>query len=165
MGKALFESILLTPNHSVQQFDCASVSLNTYLSKKALSNHQKMGPRTYVMHNNSMHNKVVGYFTLAYGIVAAAPLGLQDCNKPIMLLARIAVDINAHGRGLDKILLKHALLKSLKASKSIKILAVIAYARDESVKMFYQQFGFVQLPSSSFHFYLSIKDIENNFNS
>ena len=165
MGKALFESILLTPNHSVQQFDCASVSLNTYLSKKALSNHQKMGPRTYVMHNNSMHNKVVGYFTLAYGIVAAAPLGLQDCNKPIMLLARIAVDINAHGRGLDKILLKHALLKSLKASKSIKILAVIMYARDEYVKIFYQQFGFVQLPSSNFHFYLSIKDIENNFNS
>ena len=152
MGKAIFESILLTPNHSVQQFDCASVSLNTYLSKKALSNHQKMGPRMYVMHNNSMHNKVVGYFTLAYGIVAAAPLGL-------------AVDINAHGRGLDKILLKHALLKSLKASKSIKILAVIVYARDEFVKMFYQQFGFVQLPSSSFHFYLSIKYIENNFNS
>lgn len=158
MGKALFESILLTPNHSIEKFDCTSTSLNAYLSKKALSNHQKMGPRTY-----AMHNKVVGYFTLAYGIVAAAPLGLQDCNKPIMLLERLAVDINAHGRGLDKILLKHALLKSLKAAKIIKILAVVVYARDESVKMFYQQFGFMQLPSSSFHFYLSIKDIENNF--
>ena len=163
MGKALFESILLTPNHSIEKFDCTSTSLNAYLSKKALSNHQKMDPRTYVMHNNAMHNKIVGYFTLAYGIVAAAPLGLQDCNKPLMLLARLAVDINAHGRGLDKILLKHALLKSLKAAKIIKILAVVVYARDESVKMFYQQFGFMQLPSSSFHFYLSIKDIENNF--
>ncbi|MEI7494039.1 MAG: GNAT family N-acetyltransferase [Alphaproteobacteria bacterium] len=165
MGKALFESILLTPNHSVQKFDCTSTSLNAYLSKKALSNHQKMGPRTYVMHNNAMHDNIVGYFTLAYGIVAAAPLSLHDRNKPIMLLARLAVDINAHGRGLDKILLKDALLKSLKAAKIIKIFAVVVYARDESVKLFYQQFGFMQLPSSSFHFYLSIKDIENNFKS
>jgi N-acetylglutamate synthase-like GNAT family acetyltransferase len=163
MGKALFESILLTPSHSIENLDFRSVSLNTYLSKKALSNHQKIGPRTYVMHNNAMHNEVVGYFTLAYGIVAAAPLGLQNFHKPIMLLARLAVDKNAPGKDLDKILLKHALLKSLRAAKIIKISAVVVYARDESVKMFYQQFGFVQLPSSSFHFYLSIKDIEKNF--
>ncbi len=163
MDNLLVGPLLLMPAHSVQQFDCGSTSLNTYLAKNALQNQTNQRARTYIVTNDVVTNYIIGYFTLAYGSAATALLDTQKNYAPLMLLARLAVDKSGHEKGLGKALLKHALLKSLKAAEVAGLLAVVVHAQDESTRTFYQKFGFIQTPFHGFHLFLLIKDIKNNF--
>lgn len=165
MNSTLSGLFLLNSQHVVEQFDCGILALNTYLLKNALQNQQSHGARTYVVTSD---NYVVGYFTLAYGSAAPdfVPIrvqkGMGKYPIPLMVIARLAVDKSWHGKGLGKALLKHALLKSIKAAQIAGLRAVVVHAKDELSKSFYQKFGFVTAPFDDFHLYLLIKDIERN---
>ena len=152
----------LTRKHECGQFDCGREPLNDYLKRFAWLNQQAGAARTYVA---TRGNRVVGYYTLAYGSVererapARVRKGLARHPIPVIVLARLAVDRRYQGQGLGKGLLKDALLRTLQAADIAGLRAVVVHAKDESAKRFYAKFGFEPSPIDEFHLMLLLKDL------
>lgn len=152
----------LDRHHIADFFDCGYQDLNRYISRFALNNQSAGSAQTYVALTDE---KVVGYFSLAVGAVAhsQAPTrmvkGLARHPVPVMLLARLAVDKAAMGRGLGAALLHDALARTLQAADIAGIRAVIVHAKDEEARRFYEHFDFDPSPTDPYHLYLLIKDL------
>ncbi len=155
--------VLLTKSHDRSAFDCGVPALNEYLKQYALQNQRKNAARTYVA---TRGNRVVGYYTLAYGSVACdeAPpsvkAGLARFPIPVILLARLAVDLTEKGQGLGAGLLKDALLRTLQAAEIAGLRAMLVHAKDDSAKAFYEKFGFEPSPIDAYHLLLKLSDIK-----
>lgn len=108
---------------------------------------------------------VIGYYALAVGSVEQqhAPervkKGLGKHSIPIMLLARLAVDLRWQKQGVGAALLKDATLRTLQASDIAGIRALVVHAKDESARMFYERFDFLPSPSDPLHLFVLLKDI------
>ena len=88
------------------------MTLDEFLSRHALGNHQSGTAKTYVATTDS--HIVVGYYSLAASqiLYADAPTRLQKGAPrhpiPVVLLARLAVDRSWQGKGLGAELVKEA---------------------------------------------------------
>jgi predicted N-acetyltransferase YhbS len=153
---------LLTRSHDRSAFDCGVPALNEYLKQYALQNQKKYAARSYVA---TRGHRVVGYYSLAYGSVTleeapqSVKVGLARHPIPVILLARLAVDISERGRGIGAALLKDALLRTLQAAEIAGLRAMIVHAKDNDAKRFYEKFGFQSSPIDSFHLFLKVTDI------
>jgi GNAT superfamily N-acetyltransferase len=87
--------------------------------------------------------------------------GLARHPVPVMLLARLAVSVQAQGRGLGTGLLKDAMLRTLPAADIAGIRALVVHSKDENVRRFYEHLGFLPSPTDPLHLYLLIKDIRH----
>ena len=87
--------------------------------------------------------RVAGFVTLAAGSIARnlvpdrIAAGVPRHPVPIMVIARLGVDLRDQGRGVGRRLLAFALLKSVEVSEIIGIRAVSIHAKDESARAFY----------------------------
>ena len=163
MSSAALEApVPLRRSHKCDDFDCGSPPLNDYLTRFAWINQQSGAARTYV---TCRGKRIVGYYSLAFGSIeheAASPRvrkGLARHPIPIMLLARLAVDVIEQGQGIGKGLLKDALLRTLQAADIGGLRALIVHAKDAQVKAFYEKFGFESSPLDEFHRMLLLKDM------
>ena len=153
---------LLAATHDTQAFDCGAAPLNQFLQRYALANQTNGSARTFV---TLAKGQVLGYHSLAAASVehAAAPArvskGLARHPIPMLLLARLAVDVRAQGQGVGRSLLQNALLKYLQACEVIGCRALMVHAKDELAVRFYQGYGFEASPIDSTHLYLLTKDI------
>lgn len=149
-------------NHVTTSFDCGYEELNRYLQKHALQNARADGAVTRVTAQGGV---VAGYYTLAAGSVehAGAPgrvtKGMARHPIPLVLLARLAVDKTAQGEGLGAALLKDALVRVSNAADLIGVRALVAHAKDEKAKAFYERFDFEPSPTDPLHMFLLMKDI------
>lgn len=120
---------------------------------------------TYVVCDQEQDDRVVGYFALNAGGVepASAPprvrAGMPRHPIPVVLLARLAVDLSVQGHGLGAFLLADAMRRSLAAAESIGVRALLVHAKDESARAFYVRFGFVPSPTDPLHLMLLMKDL------
>lgn len=109
---------------------------------------------------------MVGFYSLAVGSVepaAAAPrviTGIPQHLVPVMILARLAVDLRQQGVGLGKALLKDALLRTAQAADIAGIRALLVHAKDESARQWYLNWEFEPSPSDPFHLFLLMKDLK-----
>lgn len=149
--------------HDLASFDCGNVALGEWLRKYALMNQAADAAQTYVVHRGG---RVVGYFSLAFGSIAAmeAPArvakGLpRDRPVPVVLLARLAVDLAERGNKLGVALLKDALLRIERAADIAGARAVLVHAIDEKAKNFYEYFGFEATPIDGRTLMLHMKDL------
>ena len=100
-----FQIEKLRREHDIASFDCGSATLTTWLQKFAWSNQQADSAKTYVA---LRANRVVGYYALTAGSVhkhespERIAKGLANHPVGIVLLARLAVDVNEQGKGLGK---------------------------------------------------------------
>jgi predicted N-acetyltransferase YhbS len=139
--------------------------LNEYLHRYALQNQVRNTGRTYVA---TRGRRIVGYYTLVYGSVEweDAPdkikKGLAKYPVPILLLARLGVDLTEKGRGIGKGLLKDALLRAVNAADIAGLRAVAVQAKDDNAKAFYEYFGFIASPNNPYRLSLTIADIKAN---
>jgi GNAT superfamily N-acetyltransferase len=153
---------LLTKDHDRNSFDCDVPALDEYLKLYALQNQKKHSARTYVA---TRGNRIVGYYTLAYGSVSLeeAPQSVKSGRPrhpiPVILLARLAVDSNEQGGGLGAALLKDALLRTIQAAEIAGLRAMIVHAKDDSARRFYEKFGFEPSPIDAYHLFLRLSDI------
>lgn len=144
-------------------FDCGVEPLNDYLRKYALQNQKKDATRTYVITDGE--NQIIGYYTLVFGSVsieettAEISAGLGKYPIPIILLARLGVDINQKGKGLGKKMMRDALLRAVRASEIAGLRAFLVHAKDESAKAFYEKLGFHPSSHNEFHLFLKMSDI------
>jgi GNAT superfamily N-acetyltransferase len=149
--------------HDVDLFDCGQTALNQFLQRFALVNQKSNSAQTYV----SCHSgTVVGFYSLAVGSVDpshAAPRvtkGIPKHPVPVMILARLAVDLQHQGVGLGKALLKDALLRTAQAADIAGIRALLVHAKDEPAQQWYLNWEFEPSPSDPFHLFLLMKDIK-----
>ena len=109
--------------------------------------------------------KVAGYYSLSAGAVrkeespARIAKGLANHPIGVILLARLALDRNEHGRGLGKMLLRDALQRALAAADVIGARAILVHAIDEEAAAFYRKFGFESSPLDPKQLLLLMKDL------
>jgi ribosomal protein S18 acetylase RimI-like enzyme len=149
--------------HQTAAFDCGEETLNVYLRKFALANHQAGYARTFVSCDSS--HSVLGYYTLTASQVlhenASGRLAKGAARHPIpvALLARLAVDKTAQGRRLGQSLLLDAIRRVLSAAESLGIRALLVHAKNDSAAGFYRkQAGFEPLPGDPLALCLLLKD-------
>lgn len=168
MSGAGFEAIgKLQSTDAVEQFDCGQPGLNQFLQRYALLNQKANSAQIYVCRRDGA---VVGFYSLAVGSVnpeAAAPhvmKGLVRHSVPVMLLARLAVDLGLgldHQRqGLGQALLKDALLRTAQAADIAGVRALMVHAKDETARQWYESWEFEPSPTDPFHLFLMLKDLK-----
>ena len=101
----------LRREHLLDGFDCGKEELNRFLKRQAWNNQQSHSAQTYVLAKDLV---VRGYYSLAAGSVThdeateRVKKGLARHPVPIILLARLAVDVSLQGKGIGPALLKDA---------------------------------------------------------
>jgi GNAT superfamily N-acetyltransferase len=157
----------LQKSHDLSSFNCGKAILNNWLHEKAHDNEHRGASRTYVI---CYENKVVGYYCLASGSAMRSTVPSQIRRNmpepiPVMVLGRLAVDINHQGKGIGMGLVKDAMMRTLQAAKIVGIRAILVHALDEDAKKFYQdQCGFQVSPVNSLTLMISLVDIQRKLN-
>lgn len=150
------------PSDATSEFHCGNSSLDSYLERRALPNHLSDLARCYVCTNGETNN-VLGYYTLsAVAIERARMPGRVRRNAPdpipAVLLARLAVDERAQGRGLGRLLVRDALLSTLAAADHIGARVLLVHALDDAAADFYVRLGFAAAPTDAHHLYVLLAD-------
>ena len=133
----------------VNGFNCGEASLNDWLKRRALANQLNGASRTFVVIDR--HARVYGYYAMAAGAVTHhMATGIVRRNMPdpvpVMVLARLAVDIQAQGIKLGASLLQDAVKRSVAVSQNAGVRALLVHAIDDRAKSFYEHYGFQQSP-------------------
>jgi len=155
--------VLLTKEHDCGDFDCGHFLLNDWLRSHALQNQRANAAKTFVVCQGC---RVIGYYSLAVGAVdhgaatARARMGVARHPVPVMVLARLAVDLHYQGKKIGRCLLRDAILRTLQAADIAGIRAIFVNAKDERARGFYERFGFEPSPIHSLQLMLLIKDCQ-----
>lgn len=139
----------LTVQHQFSAFTCGEPVLDEWLKRRALANQTSGTSRSFVVVDDAQH--VMGYYALAAGAVAH-----QDASRsvrrnmpdpvPVMVLARLAVDVKAQGMKLGAALLQDALQRSLRVSQHTGVRALLVHALNDRARQFYTYYGFKASP-------------------
>ena len=79
---------------------------------------------------------------------------------PVIILARLAVDAGAQGKGVGRALLRDALARCFTAAAAVGAAAVVVHALDQSAKDFYLRHAdFREMPGEPLHLLLPMKGI------
>lgn len=139
----------LNPNHVLTHFSCGEPALDEWLKRKALANHLGGASRTFVVVDEV--SNVVGYYAMAAGGVShqLATGGVKRNMPdpiPVMVLARLAVDLRVQGMQLGAALLQDAVLRAKSVSHNAGVRAMLVHALHEKAKLFYTHYGFKESP-------------------
>lgn len=146
--------LLLEKSHNRKNFSCEEVSLTNYIQKQVSQDIKKRLATCFVAINEN--NDVIGYYTLTSESLGRDLIPEKyikkvpkNYNAPVILLGRLARDINTKGTGLGEHLLLDALFRSYTLSnQSIGAMAVVVDPINQIAVDFYKKYGFVQLPDS-----------------
>ena len=161
-AEALFGPEPLEPRHDASSFDCGAPALNDYLIDRALTDARAGKSQTQVACRG---DSVVAYYSLAAGSVEASAATERAATRqgrqpiPVIVLARLAVDLSEQGNGLGEQMLVQALARSADAASLIGVRAVLVHAKDATARGFYERYGFEPSPTHPLHLLLLMKDI------
>lgn len=162
---AIREPKKLSTGHGLSAFDCGEPTLNDWLHRHALQNQESGASSTYVI---TAGKGVVGYYTLVAGSVAreTAP-GRVRRNVPdpvpVVVLGRLAVDLEFQHQGLGRALLRDAMLRSLQAAHIIGVRAILVHALSDKAKAFYESCGFVPSPVNPLTLMVTVEEAKKAF--
>lgn len=153
----------LDSTHDRDGFDCGEPSLNDYLKRFAVQNAKQGLGRTWVAATDG--GAIGGYYTLVSSSVSfdIVPKKLPRYPVPVILLARLAVDLRYQGQRLGADLLLDALERAAEVADEIGVYAVVLDALHERAQSFYLKYGFESLTDDQLHLYLPIKTIKQLF--
>jgi N-acetylglutamate synthase-like GNAT family acetyltransferase len=121
-------------------------SLNDWLCKQALRNEVSGVSRTYVV---CQRRKIIAFYSFTTGSVTCCGRVSSGADEPdaipVIVLARLAVDMQWQGRGVGFGLLKNAVARSLYVARKIDIHAIVVHTLNEQVKNFFARYGFTEL--------------------
>ena len=125
---------------SLKKFDCGVEPLNTYFHRFAKKNDRLGIGKTYILMEDV---KVLGYYTISMAQIEFKSLpkttqtGLPRYPLPATRIGRLAVSLEAQGKGFGEYLLMDALARSVRVSEDIALYAMIVDAKDPTAKNFY----------------------------
>lgn len=151
----------LVPGHQLENFDCGKPLLNEWLLRHARQAQASGSARTFVVTDD---DRVSGYFSLTVGHIDTldAPervrKGMGQYPLPVVILARLAVCTQDHGRGIGFGLLQDAIRRTFLIAEQAGIRAMLTHPIDEEAARFYTRFGFSASPLRERQLLLLLKD-------
>ena len=145
-----FVTELLSQKHDRSSFRCGSEPLDRYFREPASQDVRRRVAGCLVALDD--HGEIAGFYTLAAASVAldALPDGMAKGLPrypvvPAMLIGRLAVAVEHHGKGLGSALIADAVIRTDRLG--IGAFALLVDAKDDRAKTFYERNGFVVLPN------------------
>jgi GNAT superfamily N-acetyltransferase len=149
----------LCREHPRRKFKSGHPQIDRWLKAQALQHQEKHLSVTKTLLDDN--GAIAGFYTLASGEVDFGDLPLDISkrlprrNLPVVVLAWLGVCQERQRQGLGERLLAQALRDCWEAGKIFAFVAVILDCLDVSMKRFYQQWGFEELPGRPYRLYLS----------
>jgi GNAT superfamily N-acetyltransferase len=155
--------------HNRTGFDCGTTPLNDFLLKTAAQHRDKGLSNTFVLSDDASPADILGFFTLSFLEVNVSILPPEHARRlpkssrlPAAKLARLAVDKRHQGKGYGAILLADAVKRIVATVKeSGGIVGFFVDAKNEEVRQFYLNFGFIPLQDTSLSLFLPLKTLLN----
>ena len=135
----------LSSVHLIDKFNCGEPVLDEWLKRRAMSNQLSGASRTFVVLDQD--SLVCGYYAMAAGAVAhqmatsSVRRNMPD-PVPVMVLARLAVDLRAQGIKLGASLLQDAVNRAVMVAENAGVRALLVHALNDKAKEFYEHYGF-----------------------
>lgn len=156
----------LSTIHERKSFSCGDESLNTYIQKQAKQDIKRRIGRVFVATLKENPSTIIGYYSLSSLSIELNELPESQICKlpkypvPAALIGRLAVDKNAKGYGIGKMLLTDAIKRTIAVSNNIAIYAIVVDALDSNAEAFYKQFGFSHLNNKGKRLFLPLKSFQ-----
>ena len=147
--------------HRVDEFDCGKQVLTDWLLRHARQAQGSGSARTFVSCDG---DRVAGYYSLTVGQIDTmeAPervrKGMGQYPIPLVILARLAVDLDYQGQSLGCSLLQDAIHRAVAVAEHAGIRAMLTHPLDAEAAAFYRRFGFESVPQNDRHLILLLKD-------
>jgi len=151
---------------SFHRMEDAMAALSDSIESEAkLANQASGAARTFAVCET---DRVVAYFALASGAVnVAAVPGRFRRNMPdpipVVVLARLAVDLAYQGQGLGRAMVRDAARRVVHAADTIGIRGIIVHAISDDAKAFYLALGFEPSPIEPMTLMVTLPDILQSF--
>ena len=148
-------------SHRLDEFDCGKPALTEWLLHHARQAQGSGSARTFVV---CEQDRVAGYYSLTVGQIDTleAPerirRGMGQYPIPLVILARLAVDVDYQRRGLGFSLLQDAVMRTVSISDQAGIRALLTHPIDADADAFYRRFGFESTPTHDRQLILLLKD-------
>ena len=156
----------ISSSHDRKNFSCGTPALDNYIRQQARQDIKRRISRVFVPRSHDHPRTILGYYTLSSLSIDLDALPGEIARKlpkhpiPAALLGRVAVDENARGTGIGKMLLMDAITRTITVSSEIAIYAMVVDAIDGEAQDFYQQYGFLPLSQDSQRLFLPLKSIQ-----
>ena len=147
--------------HQLEDFDCGKTALDDWLLRHARQAQGSGSAKTFVVAEGV---RVAGYFSLTVGQVDTldAPerirKGMGQYPVPVVILARLAVSLQDHGRGIGFGLLQDAIRRTMLIAERAGIRAMLTHPIDKDATKFYTRFGLIASPLREQQLLLLLKD-------
>ena len=150
----------LDGSHVLEGFDCGKPGLNDWLLRHARQAQASGSAKTYIVTEDQ---RLVGYYSLAVGQIDTfeAPdrvrKGMGAYPIPVVILARLAVAMQDHGRGVGIGMLQDAIRRTVAIAEQAGVRALLTHPIDEDAARFYLRFGFEASPAQEQQLLLLLK--------
>ena len=158
---------LLAKSHDRDGFDCGSEPLNVFLKQTARQHAERGISRTFVLveEDAAEPRPILGFFSLNICQIKSESLSPQEAKKlprdvSGIRLGRLAVARAYQRQGIGKTLLVAAMRKFIEIFNTVGGIGLFVDAKDQEARRYYEQFGFVSLPSNELELFLPIKTIQ-----
>ena len=159
---ALQEPRLLKHEDERARFQSGNAEIDDWFHRFAWQNHRARNARVFV---TTQEPETLGFYALSMGAVqrSTLPDALKPSQRPepcpVLLLARLAVDQRAQGRGIGAALLKDALLRAYNLSNEVGFAALLVHCANDQAREFYlsQSSQFVPCPGADNHLVLPLR--------
>ena len=158
---------LLASSDRLDGFECRSEEQTIWLRQHARQAHARGGTSRVFVVNDVGGSDVLAYYAwcLASITPAQAPPRLRKgagrYPQPVVLLARLGVDLHHEGRGLGAALLADVISRTAQIGSEVGCRGLLVHAESASAKAFYLHLvpEFEPSPTDPLHLVLLMKDI------
>lgn len=146
----------------LEGFSCGKPALDDWLKDHSLQARGSGTANTFVLQKSN--GEVVGYYSLSMGSIShneateRIKKGTGHHQIPVLLLARLAVDLKFQGQGIGRALLRDAVIRGVNISMDVAFRAIITRPIDESAANFYRKYKFEPSPILPDHLMILVKD-------
>ena len=163
----MYASVLQEPRPLERQddrsrFQSGNPEIDDWFHRFSWQNHATGSARVFVA---TQGPETLGFYALATGAVERIklPESLKPRRRPdpgpVLLLARLAVDLRAQGRGIGADLLTDALLRNYRLRNDVGFTALLVHCANDRAREFYlnQSSNFVPCPGAENHLVLPLR--------
>jgi ribosomal protein S18 acetylase RimI-like enzyme len=158
---------LLARCHDRDGFDCGTEPLNLFLKQTARQHAERGISRTFVLVEEDAAEliPILGFFSLNLCQLKAETFPPEEAKRfprsvAGVRLGRLAVAKELQRQGIGKTLLIGAMGKFMEIFNTAGGVGLFVDAKDQQAKRYYEQFGFVSLPSNELELFLPVKSIQ-----
>lgn len=137
--------------HDRKPFGCGEPDLDAWFHHRAFQDSKRNIARIFVAVDEALG--VAGFYSLSSFTLSIEDLPEAVGRKlpryeaiPAALIGRLARDVRVRGQGIGALLLADAVRRTLAASQSLAVFAILVDAKDARASAFYEGFGFRPFP-------------------